>query len=77
MTSLDVALFDSFALVVFLFALAGGDDEFDVAASAEETDGDELEAGLTGAFESGELLLGDEELDVAGGIGAESEVIEP
>ncbi len=73
----DVALFDGFALVVLFLAFAEGDDEFDVAAAGEELYGDDREAGEFLLGEGGDLALGGEELDVAGGVGAEGEVVEP
>jgi len=73
----EVALFNSFAFVVFLLALAGGDNEFDVATAGEQADGDELEAVLLSAGEGLELFLRGEKFQGAGGVGAEGEVAQP
>ena len=73
----EVAFFDGFAFVVFFLAAAEGDDEFDVAAAAEQFDGDNGEAGDFLFGEGGNLFFGGEEFDVASGVGAEGEVVEP
>lgn len=73
----EVALFNGFAFVVFLLALAGGDNEFDVAAAGEQADRDELEAVLFGAGEGLELFFGGEKFQGASGVSAESEVAQP
>lgn len=65
------------AFVVFFLALADGDGEFDVAGAAIEADGDDGGTVDLGAFKFANLLLGSEELDVSGGIGAKREIIEP
>lgn len=75
--TVEVALFDGFALVELLFAFAGGNDELDVTAAGEELDWDELKAVLFGAGESRELFFGGEEFDVLFGFGAEGEVVKP
>lgn len=75
--TVDISLFDSFALVVFFLTFAGSDDELNVATAGEETDGDELEAVLFGAGELANLFASGEEFNVALGVGAEGEVVKP
>ena len=75
--TVEVPLFNGFALVVFFLTFAESDDEFDVATATEEFDGDDGAAGDFFAGEAGDLFLGGEEADVRGGVGAESEVVEP
>lgn len=76
-TAENVAFFDGFALIIFFLALAGRDDEFNIAATSEKADWDELVAFDFGAGEGGELFFSDEKLNVALGIGTECEIVEP
>lgn len=76
-STFEISFFNGFAFVVFFLSLAGCDDEFDVAATTEKFYGDELIAVLFRASELGELTFGDEEFDVALGVGAKGEIIEP
>lgn len=70
-------MLDGLALVIFLFAAGGGNDQFNVATTGEELGGDVSVAVFFGAGELGNLFFGGEKFDVAGGFGAESEIIEP
>ena len=73
----DVAFFNGFTFVIFFLATTESNDELNMAAAAEQFDGNN---GETGDFLLGkgvDLLFGGQEFDVAGGIGAKSEVVEP
>ena len=76
-TSGNVAFFDGFAFVIFFLAFASGNDELDVTPAGEKFDWNELEAALLGALEAEKLFFGDEELEIALGIGTKSEIVEP
>lgn len=75
--AIEVAAFYRLAFVIFFLAFAGGDDELDIATAGEEANGDDLEAILLSAGKLSELAFGDEELEILGGIRAESEIIQP
>lgn len=76
-STVEVALFDSLAFVVFFLSLAESDDELDMATAGEEFNGDDSETGSFLFFESEDLFFGCEKTEIAGGIRAESEIIEP
>ena len=73
----NIAFFNGFTFVVFFLTTAESDYKLNVTTAAEQFDGND---GKTGDFLLGkgvDLFFGGQEFDVAGGIGAKSEVVEP
>ena len=71
-STFEIPFFNGFAFVVFFLTFAGCDNKFNIAATGEKFDRDELEAVLASAGEVEELAFGDEEFNVTLSIGTES-----
>lgn len=75
--AVEIALFDGFALVVFLFALPDSNNELDMALAWKKLNGNYRGAFDFFAFELGDLLFRSEKFDILRSVATKRETEEP